>query len=525
MICMDWNSRVLEEDMDVIDIDMSGEGGNPGNGMRSRCGLAGPWSSTALGRLMGRPWSWREAAAGLLILLGLVSCDKKAAEVNEARHVIVISMDTARADHFGFMGNAEAKTPRLDALAGESIVFTDCMTAVPTTLASHTTLFTGKYPHRHGTPRNGYTVNEANEMLPEVLKEAGFSTAGFAASFALESRFGFAQGFDHYDEAFDILAGESDVDQNQRAAEKVTDAVTGYLDAEGVPDRLFLFVHYFDPHRPYAAPAPYDRTFDARGREGLASVMTLRKDVTMSRDERMAHARRQGLQYASEIAYMDFHIGRLLDDLRGRGVLDDALLMVTSDHGENMWDHYMRFDHGNTVFQSTVHTVCMYRLPGAARGGSRVDRLVGNVDIMPTVLGYLGIDAPEGMDGERIDLLDGAGPSREIARFSQASKPHGDLEKNAKWTNIRKSRCIRKGNYKYIQNPHLGSEELYDLESDPGEQSNLLAEPTREIVDLMAGLRRELELWASSADPLQSHFDSATRDETIRRLRSLGYIE
>lgn len=464
-------------------------------------------------------------AAAVAALLLAASCANGPTGKGEPRHLVLISMDTARADHFGFMGDSRAKTPRLDALAGESIVFTDYMTAVPTTLASHTTLFTGKYPHHHGTPRNGFMVNPANEMLPELLKEAGFRTVGFVASFALESRFDFAQGFDYYDETFDIEA-EGEIDQNQRPAAGVTDGVIQYLGGRDLPDRLFLFVHYFDPHRPYAAPAPYDRLFDPSGREGLAPVTDIRRDMGMAPEERKSQARRQQLQYASEIAYMDHHIGRLLDYLREIGVLDEALLVVTSDHGENMWDHYMRFDHGNTVFQSTVHSICMFRLPGIAGGGSKVDQLAGSVDVLPTVLGFLGMEAPAGIDGEAFDLRTPADPPPPArVRFSQASKPHGAIEEGAGWVNMRKSRCVRVGRYKYIQTPYEGTEELYDLASDPGENHNLLANPTKDVVSLMAGLRRELEAWASSADPLPSPYEQRKTDETREKLRSLGYIE
>jgi arylsulfatase A-like enzyme len=465
------------------------------------------------------------AVAVLILLAGLGACGGDAGEDAVARHVVVISMDTARADHFGFMGAVEGVTPRLDELADESIVFTDCMTAVPTTLASHTTLFTGKYPHHHGAPRNGFVVSEENEMLPEILKREGFTTAGFAASFALESRFNFAQGFDYYSEDFNIKAGEGEVDQNQRVAADVTDAVTQYLDNAGVPDRLFLFVHYFDPHRPYAAPAPYDKMFDPLGREDLETVMAVRRDKDMTLEERESQARRLELQYTSEIAYMDNHIGRLLDGLRERGLLDESLLLVTSDHGENMWDHKTVFDHGSTVYQSTAQAVCVFRLPGASRGGSRVSQLVGNIDILPTLLEYLDMEIPRNIDGEAVDLDASTPSSEERVRFCQASKPHGAVEKNTSWLNMHKSRCIRKGNHKYVQNPYAGTEELYDLNADRGERRNLLRNPSREVVSLMAGLRGELEAWAASADPLPSQFEHLKRKETIERLRSLGYIE
>jgi arylsulfatase A-like enzyme len=467
--------------------------------------------------------------AGVLFALGvgigLGSCGRRAAHGRQARHVVLISMDTSRADHFGFMGSEEVKTPRLDEVADESIVFTDYMTVVPTTLASHTSLFTGKYAHHHGTPRNGFMVNEANEMLPEILKGVGFRTVGFLGSFALSSRFNFNQGFDYYDENFDVRKGDMEIHQTQRVAADVTDAVIRYLEENGVPERLFLFVHYFDPHRPYEAPAPFDKAYDPQGRKALPSVEDVRDGKRMTPDERTSNARRQELQYASEISYMDHHIGRLLDDLRTRGVLDDALLVVTSDHGENLWDHYVQFDHGNTVYQSTVHAVCMMRLPGGERGGTRVESLVANIDVLPTVLGFLGLAAPDGIDGRAIDLRAVSGSLPERAYFSQGSKPHEKVETDPRWVNMLKSRCVRKGRYKFIQTPYKGSEELYDLISDPGERRNLLEGMTPETEAVVGELRRELEAWAASANPLESGFEKAKEEDTTKRLRSLGYVD
>ncbi len=269
--------------------------------------------------------------------------------------MVVISIDTARADHFGFLGSEHVRTPGLDAFVREAIVFTDYMTVVPTTLASHATLFTGKYPHHHGTPRNGFMINEANEMLAETLQEAGFHTAGFAGSFALDERFGFAQGFDHYDQDFDIYVGDNGADQNQRLAEQVTDAALAYLDEAGVPDRLFLFAHYFDPHAPYSAPAPFDTAYDPQGTHGLYPAEAIKRYEGFSPEQKERSIRRLAMQYASEVSYTDQHVARLLDDLAGRGVLDQALVVVTTDHGECLWEHGEEFDHGRTVYQATMH--------------------------------------------------------------------------------------------------------------------------------------------------------------------------
>jgi len=478
-------------------------------------------------------------AAGILVL---ASCSAQPPEIEGASHVIFISIDTARADHFGFMGSETVRTPRLDAFAAESIVFTDYMTVVPTTLASHTTLMTGKYPLHHGTPRNGFLINEKNEMLAEILGAAGFHSAGFAGSFALDSRFGFAQGFDYYDESWDILVTPDGADQNQRLASEVTDAVLEHIDAAGIQEHLFVFAHYFDPHAPYTAPPPYDTMYDPQGWRDIPPIATVKRHPNLSDEQRREYARRLELQYAAEISYTDEHVGRLLDELDARGILDDALVVVTSDHGECMWEHGEEFDHGQTVYQATMHALCVMRLPGAALGGTRVESVVANVDVLPTVLGFLGLGVPDGVDGEAIGLdtasLDALG-SR--VRFGEATKPRGDVETDPRWYNIKKARCVRDGRHKYIETPYLWTAELYDLQADPHEVDDLLsadgidaaggATPGAqrlsrgELESLHGRLAGELTAWTESARPLPSHFDSSQMDETVERLRSLGYLQ
>jgi len=476
----------------------------------------------------------RFQAAGLVLSLVLLAaspgCIGTKLPEGVARHVVVISIDTARADHFGFMGSRMVRTPGLDRFAGESIVFTDYMTVVPTTLASHTSLFTGKYPLHHGTARNGFIVNDENVMLAEVLKSAGFRTAAFVGSFALDSRFGFAQGFDHYDEEFDILVGDRGADQNQRRAGQVTDAVIRYLDDAGVPDRLFLFAHYFDPHAPYAAPPPYDTMYDPLGSEGLLPALAVKRSPDLTADERREAIRRLAMAYASEISYTDEHVSRLLEDLRGRGILDDAVVVITSDHGECMWEHGEEFDHGRTVYQATMHALCVMRLPHGELGGTRVDELVANIDVMPTVLRLAGLEPPEGIDGEPIPLRPDEGGIRSRARFGEATKPRSSAETDPRWTNIRKARCIREGRYKFISTPYLGREEMYDVVADPRETKELLGAapdtsgPSDETLALAAEMRARLAAWTDSARPLPSRFDSSQTEESIRRLRSLGYL-
>jgi arylsulfatase A-like enzyme len=450
----------------------------------------------------------------LLVYPGCSGGDK------ESPHVIIISLDTMRADHLGCYGNRWIRTPNLDDLADESIMFTNFMTVVTTTLSAHTSLFTGKYPHTHGTPRNGFMVNSENEMLAEVLKDAGFQTAGFLGSFALDSRFDFNAGFDHYDQDYSIMVGAGGADQDQRSAADVTNAVIGYLEEMTAYPRLFLFVHYFDPHLPYDPPPPYDKMY---GPEGETDVPGFAGEATgeVGAPDRKAKRR----LYAGEVSYMDSQVGRLLDFLRQRGILDESILIVTSDHGENLGEHQGHFNHGRSTFETVLSAVCLIRLPGAAHGGTEVGQLAANIDIMPTVLSYLDLELPEGMEGESLDLNY---PDRIVTsnrRFGEATKPHKELETNPLWYNILKEQCVREGDYKYVLAPSSKSEALYNVAEDPEELNNLLISSNPAMKRKAAVLSKLLEDWSKFANPLPSHFEEKQFEETVRKLKALGYLQ
>jgi arylsulfatase A-like enzyme len=477
------------------------------------------------------------------VLATAVSCERRSSRTYQGpvRHVILISLDTTRKDHLGCYGNEWIRTPRIDALAAESILFTDYMTVTPTTLPSHTSLFTGRYPQSHGAIRNGFMVNQQNVMLAEVLKEAGFRTLGFIASFALDERFDFAQGFDHYDQTLDELISNLDEFefQDHRSARSVTDAVVRYLDREGVPANMFLFVHYFDPHTPYAPPAPYDTLYEHPGVRSKTppDLHEVRRRLTRSRGRVSSNARTLACLYAGEVSYMDEHVGRLLDDLKDRGVLDEAILIITSDHGETFWEHphdldpdeYIwerpyYFNHGNAVYQTTIGAVCMIRLPGGAQKGAVCDFPVANIDILPTLLNYLGLPVPRDVEGMPLSLANPAVRQPQRVYFGEASSSLKKAGDRSPGRSKLKDRFAREGRFKYIEKPFLQTVELYDLSVDPEEQNDLLSSPMPKAKAKAGELRGFLREWLRSAAPLPSHFESSQEEDTIRRLKSLGYL-
>jgi arylsulfatase A-like enzyme len=252
--------------------------------------------------------------------------------------------------------------------------------------------------------------------------------------------------------------------------------------------------------------------------------MAEERSCPVERGRPEASAERVALQYAGEISYMDEHVGRLIDGLRTRGILEHAVVSLTSDHGENFWEHPRCFNHGWDTYETTLRAVGLVRLPGARHAGSRIRGPVSSIDVAPTLLRVLGAAVPAGIEGQALTLDPPAEPDATRARFGQATKPWSEVETDPRWHNLLKMRCIRQGRYKLIQTPYLNAEELYDVEHDPQEQHDLLLERTAEVERILGELRPQLERWAFAAQPWPSTFEREQQDETLRRLESLGYL-
>jgi arylsulfatase A-like enzyme len=445
------------------------------------------------------------------------------------RHVIFISMDTTRADHFGCYGNTWIHTPAVDSLAKESLLFTNYYTVTPVTLASHTSLFTGKYPINHGVPANGYMVNKKNKMLAEILKEKGFQTIGFIGAFPLSKWFDFHQGFDYYNERFEKNLKDENVSHHQRSAQQVTDSVINYFNKNGFPDRLFLFVHYFDPHNPYDPPMKYKKMYkhpyreyneiiDCRGRQSQANETSGAGAAAAA-----AGQKKKARYYAGEISYMDAQIGRLFAYLRTKKILDHSIVILTSDHGENLFWDRNPFSHGWDTYQGDIKAVCIIRTPGTLNNPQKVEQLVTNIDILPSLLKYLKLPIPGDIDGQAFDLNSSHWTPLQVERFIESSKP-AERVNNRQWRNGNNARCIIADGFKYIQTPYLKTEEFYHLAADPFEIHNMIDSKEVDTRKRIRTMKRKLQKWILSARPMKSKFQEDQKKETIERLRSLGYL-
>jgi arylsulfatase len=482
--------------------------------------------------------------------------------------VLLISLDTTRADHLGAYGNTEVKTPALDALAAEGTVFTACMAPAATTLASHTSLLTGTYPLSHGVRRNGYFVGQDNVLLAERLRDAGFYCAAVLGSSALTAKSELNQGFDHFDDDFSLEVESGGRDQDQRTSAEVSQAVLDHVDSvlgrqgteEEFPDQMFLLAHYFDPHAPYA-PSPslaqrygaslgvgdfddiesavvaQQRRVLGEGADDLGQQAVIQRGLSEALVRNAPGvATRTGRDlaklYAGEVTATDDAIGTLLAGLASRGILDNTLVIVTADHGETFWEHGNFWNHGLWVSQTDVHVPLIMRFPGGRGAGRRVDAPVSGVDVMPTLLAALGLDPAAAAETPArgrslLPAIDGR-PLVDRAVFSEATQPGPSLEKGTAdgplpWGNARKPQAVRLGDWKLVDAPYLGIQQLFHLGQDPGERhdylaAGALAPDARAAFD---DLKLALQRWRAAAAPKASTYDDSQTDV----LRSMGYSE
>jgi arylsulfatase A-like enzyme/Flp pilus assembly protein TadD len=389
------------------------------------------------------------------------------------RNVLLITLDTTRADHLGSYGATKAITPNLDRLAREGTLFTRCATCSPQTLPSHASILTAVYPYVHGARRNGTTrMAGTNLTLAESLQQAGYSTRAAVASFVLDRRFGTAQGFDIYHGV------KADSPRGERRGDEVREDSVGLLRSVAA-EPFFLWAHFFDPHYPYESPRPL--------------------------------APHSPEAYQDEIAFMDTQIGYLLEEISSLGLERRTLVVVVSDHGEGLGQHDEP-THKFFLYESTLHAPLIFWSPGTIPAGRRIEAQVRTIDVAPTILALLGLPGWEHAQGvSLLPLLNGGEPDPDLAAYGETIEP-------SILFGLSPLRSLSAGGWKYILAPRP---ELFNLETDPGETRNLIAVQP----DIAGRMRERLRTLIAAAPPSPAGKDvSVELDESdIARLRSLGY--
>jgi choline-sulfatase len=408
--------------------------------------------------------------------------------------VLLITIDTLRADHVSAYGYAVRTTPRLDRLASEGVLFEQAYAGTTVTGPSHATLLTGRPARAHGVVRNGYRLPPGEETLAGILKARGWATAAVVSAYPLNRRFGLATGFDAYDDTF--LAAESSEPRSRwegraldepydRRADATTRRAAAWLAQRVAGAPFFLWVHYFDPHTPYDAPAAWRLPGAGAG----------------------VHE-----AYDAEIRFADDQVGKLLDVLEARGDARDTLVVVTADHGEGLGDHG-ELHHGPVVYEEAVRVPLMMRFPNRLPAGARRSDLVESLDVAPTVLELLGQPARRGFLGQ--SLVSAAhGKASDARRFVIVQSEYDEGADETVFG-------IRQGHTKYIETRTGGAtrrRELYDLGSDAAERKDLSV-AVRERAEPLAAA---LSAWRRAIGPARvSKIDPAD----VEQLRALGYAQ
>ncbi len=408
----------------------------------------------------------------VLLGFGIVSCERKEAgqSAPPGTPVILISIDTLRSDRLPAYGYNRVATPAIDRLRADTILFSHAFTQVPLTLPAHVSMLTGLYPPEHGVRDNaGYRLrSEGLPYLPLMLKEVGYRTGAAVSAFVLRATAGLDAGFDFYDDHL-MIGAKTLLSDVQRDGHDTLAASRDWLQSvAGEP--FFFFFHIYEPHAPHAPPEPFASRYESG--------------------------------YDGEVAAADAVIAALLEELKRLDVYDSAIIMLTSDHGEGLYDHG-DYEHGLLLYRESLQVPLLLKLPFSDRGGTSVERAVGLIDVVPTVANLLDIDLTQELPGRSLLAGEDEGDPRPI--YSETLFPRLHFG----WSELFSVVDLP---FHYIQGP---DPELYRLDQDPGESRNILRDDRRAL----GRMRQHLEAYEQSFAP-PSEEDAETR----ARLAALGYL-
>ena len=398
-------------------------------------------------------------------------------------NLLLLTLDTTRADHLRCYGYWNIETPALNRLAREGVMFLRAYAHLPMTLPAHTSILSGTYPLYNGVVDNGgYRVPDEIITLPEVLREHGYTTAGFISAAVLKKTFNLNQGFDYWNEEDIQPQKEMTALVAERKADRTTDAVLKWL-KKNYHKKFFLWVHYYDPHMEYAPPEPYRRLyyFD---------------------------------RYSGEIAFMDAQIKRLFEWMEEKELFQNTIIVAIGDHGESLGEHE-EMTHSVFLYEATQHIPFLVYIPGLKNPGRVIKKVVSQVDLMPTILDLLGLPIPEQVQGRSLkDLILGKEPDApEGEAFLESHFPFLHYG----WSELYSLVTFQ---YKYIQAP---KPELYDLSKDPRELKNIAQENPKLVKELDYKLE---QIKQSSRSEIAQLAKGRVKldDETRRQLLALGYL-
>ena len=453
------------------------------------------------------------------------------------KNVFLITIDTLRADHLGVYGYRRDTSPHIDRFARSNVLFKNAVAQWPKTSPSFASMLTGRHPQVTGLARIcPLQVGEELQLVAERFKSAGWKTLAVVSNPNLDTQFGFAQGFDDYSEGWkpeqqERIDTKGELPGPESYARFINQHAFSALDRAGQTDGLFAWIHYTDPHAPYRPPPAYSGRFvDDPWYDATRKVALNGDEVAepyfggIPPYARLDGPRETELdyyvaEYDAAIYTTDEQVGVLLAELERRGLLEDALVILTADHGESLGEHDYFCEHGSFPYEDCTHVPLVMALPGTT-GPLTIDAPLGLIHLVPTMLSFAGLPPDAELPGQDLlPLLRGEGEPPEFAISAAGYAEHYQ-------------QVVRAGRWKLVHVPDLndrrrmtGAEwELYDLEVDPGELVNL-AEQRPEVVE---SLRRKLLEWLASRRPVHSGQQGridALDPRTEELMRKLGYIK
>ncbi len=400
-------------------------------------------------------------------------------------NIVLVTADTLRADKLGCYGNTRIRTPNIDRMAEEGVLFENATTVVPLTLPVHSSIFTGTYPMYHGVRDNGgYYLDSKHATLAESLKEKGYATGGFVAAFVLDSKWGLSQGFDRYFDDFDFSKYETvSLDSVQRRGDEVLAEALGWMDSarEGP---FFSWIHLYDAHTPYEPPEPYLSQY------GQGPFQ----------------------RYDGEVAYVDSLIGELTSWLETKGLAETTIVAFMRDHGESLGQH-QETSHAFFIYDATTHVPFILKFPSGKSSRQRVAAQVSVIDLMPTLLDLVGVQIPGAVQGQSLlELATGQVDDLNLLAYSESYYPRNHYG----WSELK---SLRDGKFHYIAAPRP---ELFDLAKDPLQQNNLAPKRARTVSQYQAKLEEMMERY--SAEGIEDQAPLTLDAETTAQLAALGYL-
>lgn len=451
------------------------------------------------------PGPWRRLTLLALTALLLPGC------LPQADRLVIVSLDTVRRDHLPTYGYGRDTAPAVEELAQRGVVFDNAFAQDTNTNPSHASMFTGLYPHSHGSLRNGQRLVKERVTLAEILRQAGYRTGGFVSGAAMSRRAsGLEQGFEVYEDQF----------KKRREGDETTDLALEWLRQRGDDESFFLFLHLYDAHGPYRALDPRVYTSDDPG-PALEQVPKYQRVTEEGEEDAKVSWRLNSYvdRYDEMIRYVDGCLARLVDELD----LERTAVVVLADHGETLGERYWNLDHGAQVFDEQIRIPLVLYAPGLPP--RRIGAMAETIDLLPTLLELLRLEPPASLTLQGTSLVEHLYGEAERARdwvFSSARAVDRRFEdRGYKLHRNRRIHAVRSARYKLIHYPGVEEDyvELYDLKAEPGELVNVAAERT-EVRD---GYLELLHTWSrvGPADDPEQQIDP----EVYEELKALGYID